>query len=73
MPGVRKLRLEKTIGLGKSTHLMAAKYIFVVLGTGFLVAGVSERLRGRGNPASRTWLILGTIFTLVSLFLFAQS
>ena len=52
---------------------MAAKYIFVVLGTGFLLAGVAERFRGGRNPASRTWLIVGTIFTFVSLFLFAQS
>jgi hypothetical protein len=51
---------------------MAAKYILVVLAAGFLLAAAWNRLRGQRNPASRTWLIIGTIFALVSVFLFAQ-
>jgi hypothetical protein len=51
---------------------MAAKYILVVLGAGFLVAGASNRLRIGRNPANRTWLLVGTIFALVGLLLFAQ-
>jgi hypothetical protein len=52
---------------------MAAKYILVIVAAGFLLAGVSSRVRSGGNPANRTWLMVGTIFALVSLFLFAQS
>jgi hypothetical protein len=52
---------------------LAAKYILVVLAAVFLLAATINRLRGGRNPASRTWLIVGTIFALVSLFLFAQS
>jgi len=52
---------------------MAAKYILVVLAAGFLIAGASNRLRIGRNPANRTWLLVGTIFALVGLFLFAQS
>jgi hypothetical protein len=52
---------------------MAAKYILVILAAGFLIAGASNRLRGGRNPANRTWLIIGMIFALVGLFLFAQS
>jgi hypothetical protein len=51
---------------------MAAEYILVVLGAGFLLAAAWTRLRGERNPASRTWLIVGTIFAAVSLWLFSR-
>jgi hypothetical protein len=51
---------------------MTARYIFSLLAAGFLIAFATSRWRG-GNPASRAWLIIGTIFALVSLFLFIQS
>jgi len=52
---------------------VAAKYILVVLAAGFLLAGAAHRLRIGRNPANRTWLLVGTIFALVGLFLFVQS
>ena len=57
----------------KCTESVAAKYILVVLAAGFLLAGAANRLRIGINPANRTWLLVGTIFALVGLFLFAQS
>lgn len=59
------------IGLRRVTAV-AAKYILVVLAAIFLIAGASHRLRTGRNPANRTWLLVGTIFALVGLFLFAQ-
>lgn len=72
-PRVRKLRPAKTIEPFVRGTALAAKYIFVILAAGFLIAGASSRLRKDGNPANRTWLMIGTIFALVALFLFAHS
>jgi DMSO reductase anchor subunit len=52
---------------------MPAKYIFAVLAIGFLLAAVLGGLRRERHPAIRTWLLIGAIFGLVSVFLFAQS
>lgn len=48
---------------------MAAKYIFALLAGIFLIASV---LRGRPGPQRRTWLLVGGIFALVSLWLFSR-
>jgi hypothetical protein len=52
---------------------MPAKYIFAVLAAGFLLAAVLGGLRGERHPATRTWLLIGTIFAAVSLWLFSRS
>jgi hypothetical protein len=50
---------------------LAAKYVLAALATVFLVlAGLrSRRDGGRIMPASRTWLLTGIIFALVSAYL----
>jgi hypothetical protein len=50
---------------------LAAKYILPALAAVFLVlAGLRiRRDRGRIMPASRTWLLTGIIFALVSAYL----
>ena len=50
---------------------MAARYILSVLSAVFLaLAGLRIwRDSGRIQPASRTWLLIGTIFALVSVYL----
>jgi hypothetical protein len=53
---------------------MAAKYILAVLGVVFLLLA-GERIRrtgGRMTPASRTWLLTGIIFALVSAYLWVS-
>ena len=53
---------------------MAAKIILAVLSAVFLVAGAVRLLRdgGRIGPASKTWLLVGTIFAAVSIWLWRQ-
>ena len=51
---------------------MPAHYILAVLGCGFLIAGAVRRLSGEHGPQSRTWLLVGAIFALVSLWLFTR-
>lgn len=50
---------------------MAARYILSVLSAVFLIlAGLRIwRDSGRIQPASRTWLLIGAIFALVSAYL----
>jgi hypothetical protein len=50
---------------------VAAKYIFAVIGLGFLLAAL---VRGGGvaNPQSRTWLIVAAIFGAVSAWLWTR-
>lgn len=50
---------------------MAAKYIVAVLALVFLALGFGRLARdgGRIAPASRTWLLVGAIFALVSAWL----
>lgn len=50
---------------------MAAKYILAVVGAIFLVLAVGRIVRDQGRllPAARTWLIVGGLFCLVSLWL----
>ena len=50
---------------------MAAKYVVAVLALLFLVLGFVRLARDRGRiaPASRTWLLVGAIFALVSAWL----
>lgn len=52
---------------------MPAKYILAALAIVFLLAGAFGRIAGRPAAQSRTWLLVGTIFAIVSLFLFTQS
>jgi multidrug transporter EmrE-like cation transporter len=50
---------------------MAAKYILALLAGAFLIAGGAAI--GRREPSQRrTWLLVGTIFAAVSLWLFAR-
>ena len=51
---------------------MTAKYILAILGSAFLIAGALGRLTGRPRPQTRTWLLVGAIFALVSLWLFTR-
>jgi len=44
--------------------------LFAVLALVFLVAAAASRARGDRGLQSRTWLLIGTIFGLVSLTLF---
>jgi hypothetical protein len=51
---------------------MAAKYILGVLSVVFLVAGAMAVAGGQASRRSqgRTWLTIGAIFAVVSLWLF---
>ena len=51
---------------------MAAKYILAALAVVFLLAGAVSRTTGGPAAQSRTWLIVGTIFALVSTWLFLK-
>jgi hypothetical protein len=53
---------------------MAAKYILAALSTIFLVLAVWRMAAGGGasHPQTRTWLIIGVIFALVSAWLFSR-
>jgi hypothetical protein len=53
---------------------MAAKYVLAFLSIAFLAAGALRLTRDAGklHPRSRTWLIVGAIFALVSTWLFAR-
>jgi hypothetical protein len=50
---------------------VASKYIFSVLGVIFLAAAMRRitRAGNRSDPAARTWLIIGIIFTAVGTWL----
>lgn len=49
---------------------MWARYILGVLSVVFLALGTTRALRsGRIEPAARTWLTIGVIFGLVSIWL----
>ena len=51
---------------------MAAKYILAGLSVVFLLLALIRTARGGGNahPQSRTWFLVGTIFAIVSAWLF---
>ena len=53
---------------------MATKYILAALAAVFLILAVSRMARGGGaaHPQSRTWLIIGVMFGVVSAWLFYQ-
>jgi hypothetical protein len=51
---------------------MAAKYILAVLAVVFLTLATLGPATGRPRPQTRTWLLVGVIFGLVSLWLFAR-
>lgn len=53
---------------------MAAKYILAVLSVLFLILAFTRMARGGGaaHPQSRTWLLIGIIFGVVSAWLFYQ-
>jgi uncharacterized membrane protein HdeD (DUF308 family) len=53
---------------------MAAKFILAGLAIAFLVAGAARLVGGAGpHPQSRTWLLIGAIFGIVSAWLFYQA
>jgi hypothetical protein len=51
-----------------------AKYILAVVSLAFLTAGGGRLVRNRGalSAQCRTWLLVGVIFGLVSLWLFTR-
>jgi hypothetical protein len=51
---------------------MAAKYILAALAALFLILALLGLATGRPRPQTRTWLLAGGIFTLVSLWLFSR-
>ncbi len=50
---------------------MAAKFIIPLVGALFLVLAIARFAKdgGRLTPASRTWLLVGAIFSAVSVWL----
>jgi uncharacterized membrane protein HdeD (DUF308 family) len=53
---------------------MAAKYILAALAVLFIVAGLARIARhgAAAHPQSRTWLLIGIVFGIVSAWLFFQ-
>jgi NO-binding membrane sensor protein with MHYT domain len=51
---------------------MLAKYILVALACVFVAAALLKRSQGLNHPQNRTWLLVGAIFLLVSLWLFSR-
>lgn len=53
---------------------MLAKYILGALAVVFLALAVARRARGgtSSHPQTRTWLVIGVIFGVVSAYLFLQ-
>lgn len=51
---------------------MLTKYILGALAMVFLVLAVSRMGSGKAHPQRRTWLIIGTLFAVVSAWLFYQ-
>ena len=60
---------------GRVWHGMAAKYILTSLAAVFLLltGGRVARDGGRLMPASRTWLLTGIIFSIVSAYLWMSA
>jgi DMSO reductase anchor subunit len=48
---------------------MATKYILAALAVAFLIAAT---MRGPRTPQGRTWLLIATVFGIVSVWLFAR-
>jgi hypothetical protein len=51
---------------------MLAKYILGVLSVVFIALAVMRTAAGGAKGQSRTWLLIGVIFGIVSLYLFMQ-
>ena len=53
---------------------MSAKYIMAGAAAMFLTAAAVRLLRDRGRlvPASKTWLMIGVIFSIVSIWLWGR-
>jgi hypothetical protein len=53
---------------------VAAKYILAALAVAFFVASLMRASRGGGvsHPQTKTWLLIGVIFTAVSAWLFSR-
>jgi hypothetical protein len=53
---------------------VGAKYILATLSVVFLALAFTRLVRdgARAHPQSRTWLLIGVIFALVSAYLFSQ-
>lgn len=53
---------------------MAAKYVLAALSVLFLILAFIRMARGGGaaHPQSRTWLLIGIIFGVVSAWLFSR-
>jgi hypothetical protein len=54
---------------------LSAPLIIGILGGVFLVAGLVSAARAGGisHPRTRTWLLVGAIFAVMSLYSFVQS
>jgi len=49
---------------------MSTPLVFLLLGAAFLILGAVRWVRDRGiQPASRIWLLIGTIFLVVGILL----
>jgi hypothetical protein len=54
---------------------MAAKYILAAFATVFLAAALRRMLRrgdGISHPQTRTWLLIASIFAVISAWLFSR-
>ena len=54
---------------------MAAKYILAVFAAAFFAAALMRLFRGGGigHPQTKTWLLIGVIFGVVSAWLFYRT
>ena len=51
---------------------MPAQYILAVLAVAFLAAGTYRLVTSRNPAQARTWLTVGAIYALVSLWLYTR-
>ena len=51
---------------------MAAKYILAVVAVAFLVAGLARGSKSGVSGQARTFVLVGTLFAVVSAWLFYQ-
>jgi hypothetical protein len=54
---------------------VAAKYVLAAFGVFFIAAALVGLSRGGGisHPQTKTWLVVGVIFAVVSAWLFSRS
>ena len=52
---------------------MAARYVLAALSAVFLILAALGLITGRPRPQTRTWLLVGGIFAIVSIWLFSRA